>query len=124
MGLLDIFNSGNKTVDKGIELIDNAFYTDQEKASTKLSLLKAYEPFKIAQRYLALIFCLPYALAWFVTLITSFWFEIDKQIELLTSPWGMASIVLTIVGFYFGGGFLNSLPRKKRNPQLSGFFIY
>lgn len=40
-------------VDKGINLIDNAFYTDQERAEQKSKLLEDYRPFKLVQRFLA-----------------------------------------------------------------------
>jgi hypothetical protein len=56
-----------EVIDGGISLIDNAFYTDQEKANMKIKLLKAYEPFKIAQRYLAFMF----TGAFFIVLILS-----------------------------------------------------
>ena len=36
------------------------FFTDEEKAKHKLALLKAYEPFKLVQRYIVLLFTIPY----------------------------------------------------------------
>lgn len=44
--------------------VDYAFHTDQEKAEHFLKLLKAYEPFKLAQRFLALIIGIPFVLVW------------------------------------------------------------
>ena len=44
--------------------IDYAFHTDQEKAEHFLKLLKAYEPFKLAQRFIALIIAVPFVVVW------------------------------------------------------------
>lgn len=113
-----LFGSGN-AVEKTLEITDEAFYTDQEEASDRLArfdkkakVLEAYEPFKLAQRYLAMIVLPPYALAWFVTFIFSFWVDVTKQIEMLTSSTGIPAIALAISIFYFGGGVLNSFKGK------------
>lgn len=90
-------------VEAGIKGIDSVFYTDQEKAENKKEFLKLYEPFKVAQRYLALIFSIPYVMGWAATFVASFFsMNVDKQIELLTGDIGV--IVGIIVGFYFLGG--------------------
>ncbi|WP_330926305.1 hypothetical protein [Candidatus Sororendozoicomonas aggregata] len=44
--------------------VNYAFHTDQEKAEHFLKLLKAYEPFKLAQRFLALIIAVPFVVIW------------------------------------------------------------
>jgi hypothetical protein len=101
----------DKVVEKSFDLVDNAFYTDQEKAENKSNILKFYEPFKLAQRYIAMTFCPIYAFAWILTFLT----------ELLAALWGntvnlinvyallkgdMAIMVIIILTFYFGGGAL------------------
>jgi len=52
--------------------IDKAVYTPEEMIDNRLKSLAAYEPFKIAQRLLALVFTIPYMLAWTTTFIASF----------------------------------------------------
>ena len=52
MGWTDLLG-GSKVIDKGFDLIDNAFHTDQERASEKIKLLETMTAFKIAQRLLA-----------------------------------------------------------------------
>jgi hypothetical protein len=52
---------GSKEVIKsGIDLIDDIHTSDEEeiqaKAKAKIDILKGYEPFKVTQRYLALMF--------------------------------------------------------------------
>ena len=111
---LDIFGKlfGSKKVVDGIyNGLDATFYTNEEKAERFAEYLKLYEPFKIAQRYLSCIFGIPYATAWFITFIASFWLNVDTQIEILSGKMGL--IVLTIIGFYFAGGSFESLVRKK-----------
>ena len=96
----------DKTVNGIYDGIDKVVYTAEEKADNRQQLLKLYEPFKIAQRFLALIFGIPYVLAWFVTFIMSFYIDVNAQLALLDGKIGL--IVVSIVTFYFGGGMLES----------------
>lgn len=99
------------TVSKGFDLVDNAFYTDQEEAETALKkmsakelILKAYEPFKLAQRYMMIIVGVPYVTAWVITFIASFFTDVTAQIAILDGKMGV--VFLSIASFYFGGGLL------------------
>lgn len=97
-----------KVINKGVDMLDNAFYTDQEKAEAHIRLLKAYEPFKLAQRFLALIVVPPWALGWFICFALSFTdIDLTYPIQILEGKLGIAA--LTILGFYFMGGTLNTL---------------
>jgi len=99
---------GSKAVIKsGIEAIDAVFFTDEERANRHERLLALYEPFKLAQRLLACIFGIPYAIAWLATFIASFFVSVEPQIALLDGD--ISRIVGTIVGFYFAGGVVNSV---------------
>lgn len=108
MGLLGKLFGSDKVIGKltdGIyNGVDALVYTQEEKVENFQKLLKLYEPFKIAQRFLALIFGIPYALAWFITFLLSFKFDITFQLQLLSGT--MGQIVLAIVAFYFLGGTL------------------
>jgi hypothetical protein len=115
MGWFSKLIGTEKVIDAGMNGIDKAFYTDEEKAEDKLrrmqmktALLKAYEPFKVAQRLLALIFSIPYVIAWFSLLIASFFMDVDKQFKFLIES-DMALAVLIILGFYFLGGASESI---------------
>lgn len=54
MGIWTTIFSGGGIASKGLEIVDEAFHTDQEKGALKLTLLKLYEPYKVIQRLLAL----------------------------------------------------------------------
>ena len=100
----------DKIISAGINTIDKIVYTDEEKVDNKLSLLKLYEPFKLAQRLLAVIYSIPYAVCWLVTFIASFWIDVSVQRELLLGE--MFYINITILGFYFGSGAVEGVISK------------
>jgi len=105
-------NLVNKLVDGIYDGVDAVVYTDEEKVANRKELLKLYEPFKIAQRLLALTFSIPYALAWFITFIsTLLGKDVTSQIAVLSGT--MGQIVLAIVGFYFLGGIANGFSSSK-----------
>jgi len=119
MGILSKLFGSQKIIDAGISGIDKAFYTEEERADNiakgmtlKAMLLKAYEPFKIAQRFLALIYGIPYVTAWFGTFAASFFVDDSVQMELLKNS-DMATANLIILGFYFGGGAAESIFKYK-----------
>jgi hypothetical protein len=108
MGILStIFGSG-EVIGKGMDLIDDLWETDAEvresKTQNKINLMNAYAPFKVAQRYLAIMFGLNYILAFWVAV--GLWiFNKDMQgfIDIMTA-FNIGWIVTAIVMFYFGGG--------------------
>ena len=82
-----------KTVDGIYNGIDKAFYTDEEKAEalqkqvdTKLKLLPLFEPFKLAQRVIAISFTINFILAFWVAVVLLFMDKIellDKYIAII-----------------------------------------
>lgn len=137
-----LFNSSD-TLDKATDAVintgDKLFYTDEEKAEHRIKqreffpkLLEAYAPFKIAQRVLAIWFSILYGLAFIVGLIVSVFNMITtyKQtlagiakenivtisldpLFALVGAFSLGIIMLTIVGFYFAGGAINSMHKDK-----------
>ena len=80
MSFLGKLFGSEKVIDAGINGIDKAFYTDEEKAEDAITriglkerILQAYEPFKLAQRYMMLIVGTPYMIIWVATAITAAW---------------------------------------------------
>ena len=99
-------NVVNKMADGLYNGLDAAVYTTEEKVENRKEFYKLYEPFKKAQRLLAMTICPPYMLAWSVTFILSFTgLDITKQEELLSGNIG--TIVQIIIAFYFLGGVAN-----------------
>ena len=113
-----------KTVDGVYNGIDKLVYTEEEKAEMRLKsanyflkLLKAYEPFKLAQRFLALTVTIPYVFVWLISAGMFVWggstgdnniVEVSKELakwnnEVLGMP------VALILGFYFSGGMVEGI---------------
>lgn len=107
----------DSVIEAGISGIDKVIFTEEEKSDVKLMFLKAYEPFKLAQRLIAMTVIPPYVLAWFITFgIRAAGQDIAQLLELLTGD--MGTIVAIIVTFYFGGGAAEGIISKfKERPK-------
>lgn len=115
-------------IEKGIDLIDEAFDSTEEKAEAeatvikaktkaKTDLLSAYAPFKVAQRYLALIFTLLFAFIMINGILGALygWVNlnnVNQALQFANKMW-LGEIMLAIISFYFGGGFIESINRKE-----------
>lgn len=126
MGIFAKLFGSDKIIDAGIKAGDAIFFTDQEKADWKIRLLKAYEPFKIAQRWLAIILSIP-----FVSLHTA------SGVQILLAGWSVGKVgksaheaalsvmewnnetlgvpVAIVLGFYFSGGAIESIAKVRNN---------
>ena len=112
MGIWSSLFGSTKIINAGIDGLDAIIFTDEEKSRAKQEFLKLYEPFKLAQRYLAVIFSVPYVLAWIITFFASFFIDTAKQFELLNGDIG--SIVFAIVSFYFLGGVASGILKSRK----------
>ena len=118
IGILSSILGTPSVITKGLELIDDAFESDEEKRESKtkakIDLMKAYAPFKIAQRYLALMFGGTYLVSFFVVLVMTLVGEgtPDKVISVL-EEFKVGWIMMAIITFYFGGGLVESMGKKK-----------
>ena len=138
MNLLNIFSSGD-TIEKATNAIistgDKLFLTDEEKLDYNakateqfIETLKAYHPFKVTQRILAIWYSFLFGISFLVGLFISVFNMIYTFIQLkegitnneiitisldplynLVSAFSIAGIVMIIVGFYFAGGSLESV---------------
>ena len=111
MGILStIFGSGN-VIEKGLDLIDSFHTSETElieaKSDAKIKLMQAYAPFKLAQRYLALMFAATYIFSFLLVLgLTLAGIGDVDNVKLVLSEFYIGEIMLTIIVFYFGGGFI------------------
>ena len=119
MGILAKILGSDAILSKGLDLIDDAFESDAEaresKTKAKVDLMNAYAPFKLAQRYLALMFAGTFLLCFFLVLGSTLAGagdpdEVIKVMETFSINWIMGTIVL----FYFGGGMVESFGNKKK----------
>lgn len=119
MGILSkIFGSG-EVITKGLELIDSFHTSETEaieaKTKAKTELLTAYAPFKLAQRYLALMFTFTFLASFLGVLTGSLMGYADVDIiRQVLSEFYIGEIMLSIVLFYFGGGAFEGIINKSK----------
>ena len=127
MGILsNIFGTG-EVIKKGLDLIDEAWTSDEEKAdnevkiieaktNAKATLLNAYAPFKLAQRYLALMFTFVFLFIMMNGVLGALYGWVDmasvQEAKKFANEMWLGEIMITIVGFYFGGGLAESFKKK------------
>tara|TARA_R110000824_G_scaffold132271_10_gene294684 strand:+ start:314 stop:706 length:393 start_codon:yes stop_codon:yes gene_type:complete len=107
----------DKVMSKGMDIIDDVFKSDSEKdresrTEAKVTLMKSYEPFKVAQRWIALMFTVNFILVFWVSVVM---WALDKDmagfLELVVA-FNMGWIMFAIVTFYFGGGMSESIGKS------------
>lgn len=117
MGILSKMLGSGDVISKGLDLIDSMHTSETEaieaKTKAKTELLASYAPFKIAQRYLALIFGFTFVGS-YIMVLTLFFLDRDiTQVQKVIDSFSIDWIMLTIVAFYFGGGAFEGLAEKK-----------
>ena len=109
-------------VDAVIDTGDALVYTDEEKAKanqlkidTKLAMLKNFEPYKLAQRYIAVTFTVNFLLAFWVGVVIYFVSptNFDNYIAMV-KEYQLGWIMLAIISFYFTYGAMNWYKWKKK----------
>lgn len=119
MGILSkIFGSGD-VIAKGLDLIDDMHTSTEEeikaKSKAKTDLLVAYAPFKLAQRYLALMFAFTFLASFILVLgMTLFGSADTEQVKTIMSEFYIGEIMISIVLFYFGGGAFEGVIEKRK----------
>jgi hypothetical protein len=119
-GIIGKLLGSDTVISKGMELIDDLHTSTEEeiaaKTKAKVDLLAAYAPFKLAQRYLALIFTIVFVFIMANGVLGAMYGIIDlaavEEAKQFANEMWLGEIMLAIVGFYFGGGFAESITRK------------
>ena len=128
MKLLGKLLGSKKVVDSGISAIDKLFFTNEEKSDEHLKFLSAYEPFKVAQRVLALLVISVYLFVFLIGSGVVVWGIIAENLLYISASKELLKLnnetlgwpVITILAFYFAGGTVNSFRQmKKRQPKQS-----
>jgi len=108
-------------IKEGFKLIDSMHTSDTEeiaaKSKAKTDLLEAYAPFKVAQRYLALMFASTFLFSFFMVLGMTLFADADLEaVRAVISEFWLAQIMTIIITFYFGSGFVEGT-LKARNSK-------
>ncbi len=121
--LATIFGSGD-VIANGMKLIDDMHTSDEEeiaaKNKAKVDLMNAYAPFKVGQRYLALMFTATYLLSFFICLVMVLAAESFTKADVtnLLGEFYIGEIMLTIIAFYFAGGAVEGVVNKVKGNKL------
>jgi len=113
-----MLGSGN-VIEKGMDLIDSMHTSTEEeiaaKSKAKIDLMNAYAPFKLAQRYLALMFGLTFLLTYVLVLGMTIAGKGDPDaVTKVMDQFSINYAMLIILGFYFGGGAVEGFMEKKK----------
>ena len=107
-------------IKQGMNLIDEMHTSGEEAeaaSKARVDLLAAYQPFKLAQRYIALMFTAMFLFIMANGVVGALYGVIDMANveaakDFASSMW-LGEIMLGIVGFYFGGGLASSIKERK-----------
>jgi hypothetical protein len=107
-------------ISKGMDLIDSMHTSSEEeiaaKAKAKTDLLSAYAPFKLAQRYLALMFGLTFLGSYVLVLGMTISGQGDPDaVTKVMEQFSINYAMLIILGFYFGGGAVEGFMDKRKS---------
>ena len=122
LGIIGKLLGSGDVITKGMDLIDSMHTSTEEeiaaKSKAKTDLLSAYAPFKLAQRYLALMFTAVFLFIMINGVVGALYGVIDleavEQAKKFANEMWLGEIMLAIVGFYFGGGAFEGVMEKKK----------
>lgn len=118
LGVINSILGSGDVIKKGLDLIDDMHTSTEEeikaKSKAKIDLMGAYAPFKIAQRYLALMFGATFLGSYLIVLgMTISGFGDPDSVTKVMEQFSINYAMLIILGFYFGGGVVDSFKAKK-----------
>ena len=122
LGVLASILGNGEVIKKGMDLIDDVHSSDEEmervKAQAKIDTMKAYAPFKVAQRYLALMFTGTFLISFFIVLVMTLMGQANiTEIKQVIDDFYVGEAMLTILAFYFGGGMLEGVVGKVKEKK-------
>ena len=120
IGLLGKIFGSEKVIESGIRLIDS-FHTSTEEqieaaTKSKVALLEAYAPFKLAQRVIAFSFTFIYLSCFALVLgFTLMEQTADaEKVKQVLEDFQIGYAMLIILAFYFGGGAAEGIINSRR----------
>ena len=123
LGLLGKIFGSEKVIQSGIELIDSLHTSTEEQIEvqtrSKVALLEAYAPFKLAQRILAFSFTFVYLSCFALVLGYTLFDQVAdaEKVKQVLEDFQIGYAMLIILAFYFGGGAAEGIlqNRQRRN---------
>jgi len=119
LGVLGKILGSDKVIEKGLGLIDSMHTSTEEeiaaKTKAKTDLLSAYAPFKVAQRWLALMFGITFLGSYVLVLAMTLTGKGDPDaVTKVMDQFTINYAMLVILGFYFGSGAVEGFLEKKK----------
>jgi hypothetical protein len=124
MGILATILGATGVIESGMKLIDDMHTSTEEeilaKTQAKVNLMNAYAPFKVAQRVLAIMFAATFLGSFILVLAMTLAGKGEPtDVTAIVGEFWIGEIMITIVGFYFGGGFVEGALAKKSGNSSS-----
>jgi len=123
LGLLGKIFGSEKVISKSLDLIDS-FHTSTEEqieASTrsKVALLEAYAPFKLAQRIIAFSFTFIYLSCFGLVLGYTLFDQVSDadKVKQVLEDFQIGYAMLIILAFYFGGGAAEGILQNRQRRE-------
>ena len=118
-GVLAQILGSKDVIKKGLDLVDDMHTSDEESmravTEQKVAIMNAYAPFKVAQRYLALMFTFTFLSSFVLTLAMTLMGKGDVDaVKDILGDFYIGEIMLAIVAFYFSGGMVEGILEKKK----------
>jgi len=119
LGVIGKILGSDKVIEKGLSLIDDMHTSTEEeiaaKTKARVDLMNAYAPFKIAQRWLALMFGVTFLGSYLLVLVMTLTGQGDPDaVTKIMDQFTINYAMLVILGFYFGSGAVEGFMEKKR----------
>ena len=109
----------DSVIKQGMKLIDDMHTSTEEeiaaKSKARIDLMNAYAPFKLAQRYLALMFGFTFLASYIIVLTMTIIGTGDPDaVTKVMEQFSINYAMMIILGFYFGAGALERFQNKKK----------
>jgi len=119
LGVLGKILGSDSVIKQGIKLIDDMHTSTEEEIAAKtkqrVEIMQAYAPFKIAQRFLALMFGFTFLASYIIVLTMTIIGTGDPDaVTQVMEQFSINYAMMIILGFYFGAGALESFQNKKK----------
>ena len=116
LGALGKILGSDKVIESGLKLIDDMHTSEAEgiqaRTQAKAQLLQSYAPFKVAQRWLALLFGVTYVSCFILVLVMTL---TGSAVSEVMDQFSLNYSMMIILGFYFGSGAVEGVLSKRNS---------